>query len=230
MIIQENYVDTVNKYQIIIKKVDSIKDLLCDALRQVTLFPLLHFFTRPVVLGRQNVKDHGPYIFVANHSSHLDAPLILAALPLRLRLQLRVAAAADYFFTKPWLAALVTVLLNAFPMTRKGAGCGGSLAPSIQLLRRGRSLLLFPEGTRSRDGRLQPFKSGVARLALAEKVGIIPIWIEGAHAAFPKGAKLPRRHPVTVRFGVPMYCAATDTPSAVTAEIERRMRALMPNS
>jgi 1-acyl-sn-glycerol-3-phosphate acyltransferase len=229
MIIQENCVDTVNKYKITIKKKYPIKDLLHDALRQTTLFPLLRFFTSPVVLGSENLESHGPYIFVANHSSHLDAPLILAALPQRLRLQLRVAAAADYFFTKPWLAMLVTVLLNAFPITRKGVGCGNSLATSVQLLRQGHSLLLFPEGTRSRDGRLQPFKSGVARLALAEKVRIVPVWIEGAHAAFPKGASWPRRHRVTVRFGLPITCASTDTPSAVTAEIERRMRALTPN-
>src|SRR5204862_7028063 len=125
---------------------------------QVTLFPVLRLFTAPDVVGIENIQGHGPSIFVANHSSHLDAPLILAALPLHLRLQLRVAAAADYFFAKPWLAAFVTVLLNAFPITRKGAGCVNSLATSVELLRQGDSVLLFPEGTRSKEGPLQPLK------------------------------------------------------------------------
>ncbi len=230
MIIQENCLDIPQKCQITVRKDYPIKDLLHDALRQATLFPLLRLLTTPGVVGIENIRGHGPYIFVANHSSHLDAPLILAALPLHLRLQLRVAAAADYFFARPWLAGLVTVLLNAFPIARKGAGCANSLATAGQLLRQGYSVLLFPEGTRSKDGRLQPFKSGAARLALAEKVSIVPIWIEGAYTAFPKGAKLPRRHKVMVRFGMPMYCADSDTLPAVIAEIERRMRALAPNS
>jgi 1-acyl-sn-glycerol-3-phosphate acyltransferase len=229
MIIQEKCFDTALDYQGIQWRSYLTKDLLHELLRRVTLFPLLHLFTSPKVMGAENIAGNGPYVFVANHSSHLDAPLILWALPYRLRLQLRVAAAADYFFTRSWLATLVTMLLNAYPMTRKGAGCADSLAGSAQLLRQGYSLLLFPEGTRSVDGRLQPFKSGVARLALTERVSVVPVWIEGAHAALPKGAKWPRPHRVVLHFGLPMYCDSSDTLSTVIAEIERQVRALAPN-
>jgi 1-acyl-sn-glycerol-3-phosphate acyltransferase len=230
MIIQENCVDAAYKYQFNVKKKYPLKYLLHEALRCMTLFPLLRLLTAPAVAGIENIQGQGPYIFVANHSSHLDAPLILAVLPLHQRLQLRIAAAADYFFTKPWLAVFVTVLLNAFPIARKGAACVNSLVAPAELLRQGYSILLFPEGTRSRDGRLRPFKSGVARLALAEKVCVVPIWIEGAYAAFPKGAKLPRPHKVVIRFGTPMYCTEGDTLPGVIAEIEHQVRALAPDA
>lgn len=228
MIIQENRFDTPPEHQIIVKKLYSAKDLLHDMLRQIMLFPLLQIYTHAEVTGIEHLRENGPYIFVANHSSHLDAPLILRALPLRLRLPLRVAAAADYFFTKPWLATLVRIFLNAYPITRNGSGSSDSLANSTQLLQQGYNLLLFPEGTRSKDGRLQPFKSGVARLALAENVSVVPIWIEGAHAAMPKGATWPQPHKVKLHFGQPLCCASSDTLPAVIAEIERRVRALAP--
>ncbi len=201
---------------------------LGELLRRLALFPLLRAFTGFRVEGREQLQGEGPYIFVANHSSHLDAPLLLAALPLQLRLRLRVAAAADYFFTLRWKGFLVTTLLNAFPFERRGPGCTESLQYAEQLLGSGCSVLLFPEGTRSLDGRLQPFKRGAGKLALATGACVVPAWIDGAYAALPKGARFPRRQHVTISFGASLRFAPQSQLPDIVAEIERGVRALAP--
>ena len=99
----------------------------------------------------------GPVLIVANHGSHLDAPLVLSALPPRIRRTVAVAAAKDYFFASGQRALLAQVFLGAFPLARTGP-----ILPSLEqcgrLVDRGRSILIFPEGTRSIDGSVGPFK------------------------------------------------------------------------
>jgi 1-acyl-sn-glycerol-3-phosphate acyltransferase len=196
-----------------------------EVLRWIVLFPPLLALTRPRIYGREKLTGNGPYIFVANHSSHLDTPLLLAALPLRLRLRLRCAAAADYFFTCWWKSTLVTIVCNAFSFERKGFI---GLQNARQLLKDGYSVLLFPEGTRSRNGQLQPFKCGIGRLALATHICVVPVWIEGAHAAMPKGAHLAHRHQVEIRFGAPLQFAQGLDQARVVSAIEQQVRALAP--
>lgn len=204
----------------------TFKDWLGEGIRQLTLFPALRMVMPITVQGLENLKGVGPYIFAANHSSHLDAPLVLAALPLPWRLQLKVAAAADYFFNKGWKSALVSTVINAFPFVRKGEGCAASLLTAQQLLQAGNSLLIFPEGTRSQTGQLQPFKRGTGRLVAGTNAAVVPVWIDGAHAAMPKGSKWPRRQPITVSFGKPFYFAPNCDPTQVAAEVERQVRHL----
>ena len=201
-----------------------------EALRQVTLFPTLRLFVPLRVYGTEHLRSNGPYIFAANHASHLDAPLVLAALPLRLRLRLRVAAAADYFFTNWWKSTVVRCLINAFPFERKGPTSCDSLAHAGQLLKAGRSILLFPEGTRSKDGHIQPFKKGVGRLAVAGTAPVVPVWLEGTHAALPKGARRLHRQLITIRFGRPLSFTPNDDVSFVVAEIERQVQRLASQS
>ncbi len=201
-----------------------------EALRQVTLFLVLRLLIPHRVYGTEHLRSIGPYIFAANHASHLDAPFVLAALPLRLRLRLRVAAAADYFFTNWWKSTVVCSLINAFPFERKGPASCDSLAHAAQLLKEGRSILLFPEGTRSKDGQIQPFKKGVGRLAVAGTASVVPVWIEGTHTALPKGARRLHRQPITIRFGKPLSFTTNDDVSLVVAEIERRVQQLAPQS
>jgi 1-acyl-sn-glycerol-3-phosphate acyltransferase len=196
-----------------------------ELLRWIVLFPPLWALTRPSIHGSAQFTGNGPYIFAANHTSHLDTPLLLAALPLRLRLRLRAAAAADYFFTSWWKGAFVTLLFNAFSFKRSGFA---GLSYAQRLLKDGYSVLLFPEGTRSKDGQLQPFKCGIGRLALATHVCVVPVWIEGAHAAMPKGVCLAHPHQVEIRFGAPLqFAQGLDQASVVTA-IEQQVRALAP--
>ena len=197
-----------------------------EALRQALLFPALRLVTPLTVEGTEHLRSDGPFIFAANHSSHLDAPIILAALPGRLRRRVRVAAATDYFFTNRVKGLLVNTMFNAFAFERKGPGCNASLEEAQRLLRAGQSVLIFPEGTRSLDGQMQPFKRGVGTLALADGAPVIPIHIEGAHEAWPKGAFWPRCHRIVVRLGTPLCFAQPGEPLEVAACVERAVRNL----
>lgn len=199
---------------------------LGEGLRQFGLFPALQLYTPLRVSGLENLVKVEQAIFAANHSSHLDTPLLLAALPLRLRMRIRVAAAAEYFFNEGWKGALVGMVLNAFPLVRKGPGKEDSLLQVQHILDEKHSLLIFPEGTRTRDGQLQPFKRGLGWLATTTEVQVIPVWIEGTHAAMPKGSRWPCRHPVSIRFGQALRFAPGSDPVEVSAEVERQVRAL----
>ncbi|MFD0504382.1 lysophospholipid acyltransferase family protein [Streptomyces chiangmaiensis] len=118
--------------------------------------------TDVTVLGRECLKDvEDAYVVAANHTSHLDAPLILGALPCRLARYLAAGAAADYFFDVRWRRGLTALFCNAFPVDRTGVNPRGVSAKT--LLNRGVPLLIFPEGTRSRDGSPGTFKPGRRR-------------------------------------------------------------------
>jgi 1-acyl-sn-glycerol-3-phosphate acyltransferase len=131
--------------------------MLRTALQQGVLKPVTWSQTRPVVHGQEYLDSvRGPAIFVANHSSHLDTPLILGSLPLRITKKLAVGAAADYFFDLHALAAATTLMFNAFPVERRGSRRSRSLA--AELVDNGWSLLLYPEGSRTVDGWLTGFK------------------------------------------------------------------------
>ena len=148
-------------------------------------------------------------IFVANHSSHLDTPTILRALPLRWRQRTAVAAAADYFYKKRAVANAVALIFNTVPLARSGGGVGnGSTEHVDRLIDQRWNLLMFPEGTRSRDGRLGKMRSGAAAIAQSHGIPIVPIFVKGTHDAMPPGRNWPkrrhliaRRQRVEVRFG-----------------------------
>lgn len=145
-----------------------------------------------------------PCVIVANHSSHADTPALLAVLPPRRRPA--VAAAADYWFGGPaslrWRAAVCTSLTAAFPVRRSGGG-SADLASAAALIAAGRDVIVFPEGTRSRDGSVGPFHSGAARLAEAAGAPIVPVGIRGTGALLPVHGRL-RRTRVDVRIGAPV--------------------------
>jgi 1-acyl-sn-glycerol-3-phosphate acyltransferase len=130
----------------------------------------------------ENVDE--PFIVISNHSSHLDASLILGSLPRRLRKHIATGAAADYFFDKKLKGATTSLFFNAYPVERKG-GSRTHKGLTGRLLDAGIPLLVFPEGTRSRNGALGTFKPGVAALAISRKVPVIPLALVGAYAAWP---------------------------------------------
>ncbi|WP_329530294.1 1-acyl-sn-glycerol-3-phosphate acyltransferase [Streptomyces sp. NBC_01450] len=118
------------------------------------LKPYVWACARPRVEGREDLGSlSGPAVFVANHASHLDTPLILGALPRPLASRLAVGAAADYFFTSAVAGMSTALLINAFPVQRSGARRGGR-SVAMSLLDEGWNVLLYPEGTRSVDGSL----------------------------------------------------------------------------
>jgi 1-acyl-sn-glycerol-3-phosphate acyltransferase len=180
--------------------------------REVLLFgvfgPLIDLYARARVLGREHLAAlESPVLFVANHSSHIDTPVMLRALPAAWRRRTVVAAAADYFYRVPWLAHAVSLAFNTVPIERKGAGseAASALARRID---EGWSLLVFAEGTRSRDGTVGRLHSGAAVLAAEHGLAIVPVYVSGTHAVMPPGRRWMRRadgrQPIAVHFGPPV--------------------------
>ena len=164
--------------------------------------PLVWNETEPSVEGRDNLEALSPpVIFVANHASHVDTPLFLCSLPKRWRERTAVAAAADYFFDVWWRAATTALVFNTFPIERSGGK--RATATARRLVTEGWNLLVFPEGTRSKDGWVGRWRHGAARLATEYRVPVVPVAIRGTYAAMPRGRSWPRkgRLPVSVRFG-----------------------------
>ena len=178
------------------------------------LAPLMAWYVRRTVEGREVFDGlRPPVVFVANHSSHMDTPAILRSLPRPWRQRTAVAAAADYFYRKRWVAAAVSLLFSTVPISRRGGGMDKGAADHLhRLLRQRWNLLLYPEGTRSRDGSRGKLHSGAAVLAAAHDVAILPIFVSGTRDAMPPGRSWPRRitagrlsrHPICVRFGPPI--------------------------
>lgn len=200
-------------------------------LQVALLFPLHHTLGRPFrVEGHGHLRGlSGPVLFIANHNSHLDTPSVLRALPFRLRRRVAVAAAADYFFRTSRHGFVTALLFNAFPFTRAGL-----VRPSFEhcaaLVDEGWSLLIYPEGTRSTTGMLQPFKSGTGLLARELRIPVVPIGIEGTHHILPKGASWPRPGPVTVRFGTPVTVPNGLDLWEITALLEESVSGLVESS
>ena len=179
------------------------------AARQTLLKGVMHPLVRNEltlqVFGRDNLEGiDPPLIFFSNHSSHLDATLIMCTLPGTWQAKTAVGAARDYFFDVWWRQAFTALVYGAFPIDR-ARGAKGAVDKARELLSEGWSIVVFPEGTRSADGHLQRFRHGAARLALETGAGLAPIAIVGAFQAMPKGRFWPRggRPPVTLRYGEP---------------------------
>jgi long-chain acyl-CoA synthetase len=121
---------------------------------------------------------------------------------------------------------LSSLFLSTFPFAREG-NVRASLERCGELADDGWSILIFPEGTRSPDGRLLPFKGGIGLLAKGLHAAIIPIAVKGGHAVLPKGASWPSRAAVTVRFGQPMAIEAGADPDSTIHRLEAEVAGLM---
>jgi 1-acyl-sn-glycerol-3-phosphate acyltransferase len=149
--------------------------------------------------------DPAQRLYFANHSSHIDTLAIWSALPIRLRKHTRPVAAQDYWGrgVRRYIAtkALGAVLINR----SRDDPAGNPLAPLIEALTQGKSLIIFPEGTRGKESIPVAFKSGLYHLAAQfPHVQLIPVYLENLLRSMPKGAVLPIPMTCTVRFGAPM--------------------------
>ena len=149
--------------------------------------------------GRSNIPYHTNFIVAANHASHLDMGLVKMALD-DAGEDLVALAAADYFFDTKYKRAYMENFTNLVPMERTGS-LRQSLRHARSFLDRGYNALIFPEGTRSMSGEMADFKPVIGYLALAARVGILPIYLEGTYAAFPKGSTLLKSRDVGARIG-----------------------------
>jgi 1-acyl-sn-glycerol-3-phosphate acyltransferase len=183
-----------------------------EAVLMGVLGPLMDIYTRRTVLGREHLDGlEPPVVFVANHSSHMDTPAILRALPRRWRRRTAVAAAADYFYVKRRLAWTVSLFFGTVPVARDGRGLDDEATAHIdELFARGWSLVMFAEGTRSRDGSVGKLRSGAAVLAAEHDLALVPIHVSGSHDVMPVGRYWMKfqpglkRHPIEISFGPPI--------------------------
>lgn len=181
-------------------------DMLVYGLRLLTAVTLRTWLTtyhRLSIVGRENLPASGSCVLVANHSSHLDALCILSSLKLRTLHRTFPAAARDYFFVNLPRLAFSAVFINATPFSR-GAHPRESLNICRRLLAQpGSTLILFPEGTRSANGKLADFRRGIGTLVAGSSVPVLPCALQGAARAWPKGTMFPRPRRVRLVVGEP---------------------------
>ena len=193
-----------------VESVDDEPIVLPDALRDVAKRMMstvqMGFYDRvmsPRVYGRAYIPHNRNTIVASNHSSHLDMGFVKYALGTYGE-GLVSLAAQDYFFEKSRIQrAFFENLTNLAPFDRKG-GLRGALRQAGDILDLGKTVLIFPEGTRSPDGRIYEFKPVIGHLALTHGVDILPVYLGGTREAMPKGGKVPTRRDIVARIGPPL--------------------------
>ena len=173
-------------------------------IHRFVLRPVLRWLTGFEVRGAGRLPRRGPAIVVANHNSHIDTALLLAAFPSDVIDLVRPAAAADYWYRNRVAAWFSRRVVRAVPVDRSGAE-GDPLAPAAAALAAGEIIVLFPEGTRGEPGHLGAFKTGVARLVRRHPESVVvPVRLDGCDVVLPRRARRPRRHRCVVRVGRPV--------------------------
>ena len=192
------------------------------------LRPIVWRLVRVDVSGRERLRGlKGAFVVVANHSSHLDAPLIFGSLPWRWAKHLAAGAAADYFFDVKWRTWLTVLFFNAYPVDRSGGRNRPRLSKA--LIEAGVPLLLFPEGGRARDGEgIRRFKPGAAALAMGTDVPVVPIGLIDAQRAMPRNRSWPvkGRPSVAVVVGEPLRAAEGESVEDFTRRLQQEVERL----
>jgi 1-acyl-sn-glycerol-3-phosphate acyltransferase len=193
----------------------------------------LRGYHRLRISGAEHLPRQAPFILIGNHTSHLDAITLASAIPWQLRRHAFPIAAGDVFFETPAVAFFSAMMLNALPMWRKRCGSHAMQELRDRLLRDPAIYVLFPEGTRSRDGVLGSFKPGIGMIIAGAEVPVVPCYLQGAHTAFAPGSSLPRPVKLSLQIGRPLSFADAANDRAgwreIAAQLEAAVRALQPN-
>jgi long-chain acyl-CoA synthetase len=159
-------------------------------------------FMQVKVRGKANIPHNRHTLVVANHCSHLDMGLAKFALG-SYGQEIVALAAEDYFFDNKWMRAYFENFTNMAPLDRR-SGLRKAIEQASEHIGRGRTVLIFPEGTRATDGVMREFMPLIGNLVLSNKVDVLPLWLGGTHKALPKGKTIPRKRKVEVRIGPPL--------------------------
>jgi 1-acyl-sn-glycerol-3-phosphate acyltransferase len=174
------------------------------ALKYILLGPLLRLLFRPRIKGLEHIPDEGAAIVAGNHLSFSDHFLM----PAILRRRITFLAKAEYFTGPGLKGRLIAAFFRSagqIPVDRSGGkAADAAVREGLGVLGRDELLGIYPEGTRSHDGRLYKGRVGVARMALLAGVPVIPCAMIGTYEIQPTGRRLPRVRPVTIRFGKPL--------------------------
>ncbi len=216
-------------------------------LRRISLptwiLPLGRAFAWVTISGREHLRDlQGPVVFASNHQSHMDAPMILWALPPRWRYRTAVAMAKEFFkahffpeqygrrawFTNSLNYYLAALFFNAFPLPQREAGTRQTLRYIGALLGEGYSLLIFPEGKRTQKGEIFPFRGGIGMIGSRLDVPVVPVRIVGLHKVLHQSWKMAVPGPAQVIFGKPLRLHGEDY-AALAQQVEDAVRALAPD-
>ena len=204
------------------------------------ILPLARAFAWARIEGRQHLVGlEGPVIFASNHQSHMDVPVILAALPGPLRARVAPAMAKEFFKAHffpaghTWRQRLTNSLnyylaafyFNAFPLPQREAGARQTLKYIGELTGGGWSVLIFPEGVRADTGDVQPFRGGIGMIASRLDVPVVPVRLDGVDRILHPKSKMARPGRVRIAFGAPMRLRGDDY-AALAAQVEARVRAL----
>ena len=151
------------------------------------------------ISGRERIPRHRQLLIASNHASHLDYGVLRVALREHVA-GMSALAAADYFFDRRWKRRLLLPLTDLIPVMRQGS-FALALKGAESAIAKGRSILIFPEGTRSLDGELLPFRPGIGYLQRRSQLPVLPIYLDGTFDILPKGKTLPDGRRVSVRIG-----------------------------
>jgi 1-acyl-sn-glycerol-3-phosphate acyltransferase len=187
-----------------------------DILTMTPIYGFFHYVVkgfydawfRGEVVGLENIPAHGPFLIASNHASHLDPPFVGSQVARQMRFFARKTLWSNRVFSW-WLDQVETIPVD------RDSGDVGAIRRVLQALHDNRAVVLFPEGTRSMDGKLQKPKAGVGLLACKTGAPVVPCRVFGSFEAFGKSAKIPRfGTPVTIVFGPPIPASVYDAPEA----------------
>ena len=201
--------------------------ILRDFLQRVLVFPLLRYYVKPEFIGLERLRGvTPPVLLVANHQTFFDAALIQRALAWRLRRRLAPAMSGEVFRNHSRFSLLLTRLIfNGYLISENPARAQEALRRAGWLAERGYSTLIFPEGERTQDGRLQRFRPGVG--VMAERLGlpVVALRIDGLYEIWPPSNRYPGRGRGRVTIGETFHLQPGETPAAFTRRIEEYFRA-----
>jgi long-chain acyl-CoA synthetase len=204
------------------------------------IVPLTRAFAHARVEGLDHLRAiDRPVVFAANHQSHMDVPVILAALPGRIRARVAPAMAKEFFkahffpkdhtwrqwFTNSLNYYLAAFFFNAFPLPQREAGARQTLKYIGEMTGQGWSILIFPEGVRSPTGQMKPFRGGIGMIGSRLDIPIVPVRIDDVDALMPVGSSFVRPGRVRVAFGAPLQLRGDDY-AALADDVERAVRSL----
>jgi long-chain acyl-CoA synthetase len=204
------------------------------------ILPLVRVFAWMRVEGREHLQSlRGPVIFAANHQSHMDTPVLMAALPARLRYRVAPAMAKEFFKAHffpaeygrlPWFTSslnyyLASLFFNAFPLPQREAGARQTLRYIGEVIEDGFSVLIFPEGKRTDTGEIDRFRPGIGMIASRLNVPVVPVRFEGLDRVLHHTWRMATPGRVRVAFGAPLQLTGEDYES-LAKQVEDAVRRL----